>query len=68
MLCLSDTKTSLKYQALLVKSGHASVSYLYTSVGTGQLGELNTASIIHIPQTHLSGNTRQSLLCLYLRL
>lgn len=23
--------------------------YLYASVGAGQLGELNTASIIHIP-------------------
>lgn len=23
--------------------------YLYASVGAGQLGELNTASIVHIP-------------------
>lgn len=30
--------------------------YLNASVGAGQLGELDTASVIHIPQTHLSAD------------
>lgn len=30
--------------------------YLDASVGAGQLGELDAAAVVHVPQTHLSEN------------
>lgn len=36
--------------------------YLDASVGAGQLGELDAAAVVHVPQTHLSENKHQDIL------
>lgn len=37
-----------------------SVSHLNPGVSAGQLGELDTAPVVYVPQTHLPGNTETS--------
>lgn len=43
--------------------GEACGWYLNAGVGAGQLGELDAAAVIHVPQAHLPGNmkTHQNL-------
>lgn len=53
-------QTSLTSKQLMACDGIShtfGIKYLDAGVGAGQLGELDAAAVVHVPQAHLTANT-----------